>query len=443
MLRLVVGNDFYESQSVLDFDEETQYKINCFDWEDEFKNIFKGGGFDVVIGNPPYVRNRELDEKQKMYFNSFYKSADGQYDLYQLFYEKGINILKEKSILGYITSNKFTIASYGKKLREYILDNCIIKQIIDVSMINVFKKVSTYPYIIILEKNKENIDNIIKYKKVLTEEELLKNKLECIEQKSYLDDENKNFILRKIPDFFAKIDSMSLKLGDIVTIKETIHTGNVREKLIINESINNQCKKVLFGKNVHRYSFEWTGFYVNYDKSLIDKSKKEYGNLCEEKYFENPKILLRDISKRPDAIFDNEQYYSVNTLYSIQFLDGIEYNYLYLLGILNSNLIAFYFRNKFEEAHVSGGYLRFKKIYTSLLPIKKLDLNNKQDKEMHDKMVALVDSIIALNKKLAIEKNPNAVNMVSRQINAVDKQIDSLVYKLYNLSEDEIKIIEG
>ncbi|MCZ9981000.1 hypothetical protein OFR20_05620 [Brachyspira hyodysenteriae] len=67
--------------------------------------------------------------------------------------------------MGYITSNKFTIASYGKKLREYILDNCIIKQIIDVSMINVFKKVSTYPYIIILEKNKENIDNIIKYKK--------------------------------------------------------------------------------------------------------------------------------------------------------------------------------------------------------------------------------------------------------------------------------------
>ncbi|MCZ9980998.1 hypothetical protein OFR20_05610 [Brachyspira hyodysenteriae] len=184
-------------------------------------------------------------------------------------------------------------------------------------------------------------------------------------------------------------------------------------------------------------------FYVNYDKSLIDKSKKEYGNLCEEKYFENPKILLRDISKRPDAIFDNEQYYSVNTLYSIQFLDGIEYNYLYLLGILNSNLIAFYFRNKFEEAHVSGGYLRFKKIYTSLLPIKKLDLNNKQDKEMHDKMVALVDSIIALNKKLAVEKNPNAVTMINRQINAVDKQIDALVYKLYNLSEDEIKIIEG
>ena len=72
-----------------------------------------------------------------------------------------------------------------------------------------------------------------------------------------------------------------------------------------------------------------------------------------------------------------------------------------------------------------------------------LDMSNKQDKEMHDKIVALVDSIIALNKKLAVEKNPNAVNMVTRQINAVDKQIDALVYKLYNLSEDEIKIIEG
>ena len=80
---------------------------------------------------------------------------------------------------------------------------------------------------------------------------------------------------------------------------------------------------------------------------------------------------------------------------------------------------------------------------TSRIPMPLIYLNNKQDKEMHDKMVTLVDSIISLNKKLASEKNPNSINMLNRQINAVDKQIDVLVYKLYNLSDEEIKIIEG
>ena len=83
------------------------------------------------------------------------------------------------------------------------------------------------------------------------------------------------------------------------------------------------------------------------------------------------------------------------------------------------------------------------KTFLEKIPLPLIDLNNKEDKEMHDKIVTLVDNIITLNKKLSVEKNPNSITIINRQINAVDKQIDSLVYKLYNLNDEEVKIIEG
>ena len=440
----LIGNDFYSEQIDM-FDSKLLYKINAFDWKSEYKTIFnrtEGCGFDCIIGNPPYVRNRELDAIQKKYFSEKYQSASGQYDLYQLFYEKGIELIKENSSLGFITSNKFTIASYGKALREYILDNCRIKKLIDVSTINVFKQVSTYPYIVILEKNKDNKNHLIEYLKVNKSEEL-NFELKTIEQNIYLEDPNKNFILKKMPIFFDKIEQLSIKLGDIATIKETIHTGNIRNKLITDREENETCKKLLYGRNVHRYSFEWAGDYIKYDKSLINKKKKEYGNLCGKEYFELPKLLLRDISKRPDCIFDNENFYSVNTLYSIQFIENNGYNYKYLLGLINSNLIAFYFNHRFEEAHVSGGFLRFKKIYTSQIPIRNLDLDNKQDKEQHDKLVTHVNNIINLKRKEAEASNSRDKEIIARQVAFVDNAIDDIVYTLYGLTDAEINIVEN
>ena len=163
-------------------------------------------------------------------------------------------------------------------------------------------------------------------------------------------------------EFIKKIEDNSVRLGDIATIKETIHTGNVRSKLIVDENLMKIAKKLLAGKDCHRYWFKWNGKYIRYDQKLIDKNKGEYGNLCAPDYFEKTKILLRDISKYPEAVIDCDGYYSVNTLYSIQ-LKSKELNMSYLLAVLNSRLISFYFEHRFEDTHVSGGFLRFKNIY--------------------------------------------------------------------------------
>ena len=412
-----------------------------FNWEEEFPDVFKQGGFDVVIGNPPYVRNRELENKDKEFFAKEYETASGQYDLYQLFFEQSIKLLKTGGFVGFITSNKYTIADYGKKLREYLLENSKIISIADVSNLDVFKDAATYPYIIIFKKDKENQGNVITAYKPANEGNLTNGEVK-ISQAKLNETESKAFVLKGENHILKKIESVSEKLGDICTIKETIHTGNVRQKLIVYKKLDENCKKLLAGKDCHRYRFKWGGKWIRYDKNLIDKKKGEYGNICEPKYFDNSKILLRDISLYPEAVFDDEKYYSVNTLYSIQTINK-KYSLLYLLSIINSALVRFYFNERFEDAHIAGGFLRFKKIYSSQIPIRKIDFSNPKEKIIHDELTKLGEKMTSFNKELQDEEGgSNKYESLKSQIEKTDKKIDEEVYKFYGLAPEEIKIVE-
>jgi len=134
----------------------------AFNWHAQFPRVFTDGGFDVVVGNPPYVNNRNLPNEQKTFFEKNYKTSFQQYDLYVLFYEKSLEILKRGGYLGFITPNKFTITKYGEPLRKLILEN-ELRNIVDVSQLNVFDDVSTYPYVVIVKKDNpiKNIVNVI------------------------------------------------------------------------------------------------------------------------------------------------------------------------------------------------------------------------------------------------------------------------------------------
>jgi hypothetical protein len=357
-----------------------------------------------------------------------------------LFFEKSINLLKEGGFLGFITSNKYAIADYGKKLREFILNNCKIVSIIDVSNLQVFKDASTYPYVIILQKTKNNAGNIIKGFKTDNELNLDKGEVE-INQDDIKNSAAKNFVVKEELEFLKKIEDISVRLGEIATIKETIHTGNVRKKLIVDEKIDNSCKKLLAGRDCHRYWFKWNGKYIRYDKNLINKTKGEYGNLIEEKYFEKPKILLREIASNIECCYDDEKYYSLNKVYSVQSLG--QYNLEYILVLLNSKLLSYYFRNKFEEAHVRGGYLQFKKTYTSQIPIYKIDFSKSAEKKKHDEFVKLAEKMLDFNKQIqSIPENSEKWKSIEREIEKVDREIDEKVYELCGLTGEEIKIIE-
>ncbi|MEI0526484.1 TaqI-like C-terminal specificity domain-containing protein [Brachyspira murdochii] len=431
MLQLVVGNGFYESQSVLDFDEETQYKINCFDWEDEFKSVFKAGGFDVVIGNPPW--GALFDESNKGYIKNNYKHSDIEIESYILFIEKGIRNLSNNGYLGLIIpSNLFTNIRYFS-IRKFILENCKINTLIDLGS-GIFKSVAADSGIIISNKNIDSNNVINAF--VGNIQGLENINYNIYKQSDFINNNNYifNIYIRDIDKKLAeKIKNGKVELKNFVSFARGIEFG-YSSKYVTNNKENDLYKPVVAVRCMQRYS-------IHFEDKFIEFNEKDKSNFKSKDIYEKEKILLRRIGNKLIASIDFDKYYNLCDIYNLLLKDGINLDLKYLLSIINSKLMSYYLDIEFKSA---------KKLFPKIpianlekLPIKNLNLDDKQDKEMHDKMVALVDSIITLNKKLSSEKNPNAVTMISRQINAVDKQIDSLVYKLYNLSNEEIKIIEG
>jgi len=368
-----------------------------FHWKIDFGQILKNGGFDILIGNPPYIRNRELKIAEKKVLNT-YKSADGQYDIYQLFFERSISLIKNKAYLGFITSNKYAIASYGKKLRKLILDNNKIVSILDVSNIDVFKEVSTYPYVIILKKE-SNEDlrnkNLIKISKIESEDDIKTETNKHINQRIFLENKDNLFNIRLDKNKIAlikKLMEQSIPLGDITVIKETVHTGNIRDKLIKTSEINSKTKKLLRGKDCQRYYKEWNNLWILTDQSIIDKSKKEYATIPNNSFFEQSKLFLREIANQITACYDDEGYYSLNKAYVINRKDE-NFDLKYILGLINSRLLSWFYRVNFESAHVRGGYLQFKIQYTAQIPIKVCSELCQQS------IINLVDDMILLNNQ--------------------------------------------
>ncbi|AEM21169.1 fused endonuclease-methyltransferase [Brachyspira intermedia PWS/A] len=417
----LIGNDFYESQSVLYFDEETQYKINCFDWEDEFKNIFKGGGFDVVIGNPPYVRIHLLDKIQLDYFKDRYSVYKGQIDLYSLFIEKSISYLsKSNGVVSFIVPRflKFNIDS--EEVRKLFL-KYNIKQLVEVG--KAFKNVSTECIVFLVSKDdkKEDIKIYDYYpnKDVTFVKTMDKNmfyNFPNIIFNTIVSEEEINII--------NKMLSISVKVSEICSLKRGMEIGkkDIRE--------NKSGIPTLLGEEVSKYQ-------IVYENTYCLENHKEVSRL--KLFSEVEKILIRRVANQLIATYDNENYYFIKNLYS---LISKDYNLKYILGLLNSKLLNFFFK-KYFTTKKEDIFPEIQAYHINELPIYKIDLNKKEEKEKYDKIIELVDSMIILNKKLISEKNPNSLNMINRQISACEKQLDNLIFSIYNLNDEERRIIEG
>lgn len=396
-----------DTGSMLSSDYEIQLKsYHPFDSENvtqffdpEF--MFGVEGFDIVIGNPPYVNIRKLDNALKETYKKSFFSASGQYDLYVLFIEKSLSIVKEKGLVSFITSNKFLITGYGKNIRKIIAEKSCLIDFVDHSKDRVFEGASVYPVVFLLEKESR------KEIKIQDDYNLLKV--------FGFDDSN---------SVLDKLDKIKTTLENYCIIKEAIHTGNIREKMIVTEKLNENCYPLLRGKDCGRYTVSWNDLYINYGIE-IDKNSGEYAHLIDKKYFLAPKVFLREIALRPTAVYDEDGFFCLNKSYVLNAKSDCP-DLKYIVAVLNSRLIAFYFEKKFGEIRVGGGYLQFKKQFTSKIPILFFE-NNNICKEISD-----ISANIYESKRGNIEFDTKNL----------ESQIDRLVYKLYDLTEEEIVAIE-
>lgn len=360
-----------------------------FDWEEEFPNAAKQGGFDVIIGNPPYSNSKELDVDDKKYFSAHYKTATDQYDLYVLFVEKALKLLKDDGLFSFIIPNKFLITRYGLALRKFIVENATLISFKDYSSENVFTDASVYPIVLVLQKKKS--------KKIIND---------------------KKYDLLKIFGLNEKEDSIIEKMDSITEIEKF----KVWRPLATSKNIAEGKDIVITNREVNRYFF--------------DEDKKGFLNVKRDYDIAKDKIIMKKICYDLEASIDREGYSPINTTYCIK-IDTENTNLNYILGVINSKLLSYYVRKKYQETALRGGYIELRVYQIEKLPMMKVPRNKQAE------IIKLVDKILNSYKKLQfIPENSEKWKSLKREIEKVDREIDRKVYALYGLTEEEIKIIE-
>jgi len=477
----LIGWDYFEGQLLPD--EEEVARVNPFDWEKAFPAVFMQGGFDAVISNPPYVRQESLGDDKK-YFQTHYSVYSGMADLYAYFIEKGVGLLAPNGIFSYIVANKWLRANYGKPLREWLKTKCI-EEITDFGDLPVFKGATTYPCILRVANTQPHMKPKITNVSNLDFHSLTNyvNKHGYHTNQKEFEDEGWSLSDPKTLQLLKKIYENTISLEEYVNGKifRGILTG-LNKAFIIDEKTKNRLieedqssqeiiKPFVVGRDIKRYQpintknylifipsgwtnkktsrNAWNWFISEYPaianylwqyeqaaKKRWDKGEYwwELRSCSYYEEFEKPKIIFPDISLHGNFTLDQSGgLFTVNTSYIIPI------NNLFLIGLLNSKLFTYTY-GKISSSY-RGGYLRYIYQYVAQLPIKNIGIINNKEKNLSSSIITMVDRMLDLHKRTP--QTPFEQEQLAREIAATDAQIDRLVYELYGLTEEEIKIVEG
>ncbi|GHQ96863.1 type II restriction endonuclease Eco57I subunit R [Helicobacter pylori] len=383
---------------------------NAFEWRFEFPEVLDDEGdflgFDCIIGNPPYINTRELSKNNsvtKEKYRQIYREVSGSYDIFILFILMGLR-LQKVSNFAWIIPNKFTSTEYGRPIFEKLKSENKIKSIVDVSYIKTFESASVYPILLIGKNNSVYSEYYIESQDDLSDNNLKERTLSIA---------NLRFIT--MAQYGLKFQSGT--------------TGFEAQKVF---------SYIKSGYQQDSIPFAVSG---SVDKYVCDTSRVPYMRKCFKyphisvkvpvaktkiDFWTNEKIVIAGMTKVIEAYYTKTPLALGVGIYAIYDFCGI--NPLLILGVLNSSFMSWYARENFKDKHMSGGYLGLNKGNLEKLPMFELEKSNQPTA---DKIIALVDKILQTK-----EKDPKANTL------DLEEEIDALVYQLYNLTDEEIKIIE-
>jgi type I restriction-modification system DNA methylase subunit len=466
----LIGTDFY-AQGDLDLTDDELKKVNCFDWDGKsgFAKIFNNGGFDVVIGNPPYVNAKTLvelfkNERDYLANSSKFKCLYLKWDLYIAFIEKSIYLLNDRGFFSMIIPYPFLNQNYGTVLRRSILENHRLMSILDLSDKKIFKDAVITNIVLTMQKN--GITDRIQINKMNVENNSVSRAFDIEKKNFYQPDSNfsgwnianKARINLNFPKCHPLGDICFISKGMVLNADEKKAKGKFTKKDLISKAKTNIfSKRYTEGKYIDRFKINET-YYLEWNTKRVPAkiSRPTFPEL-----YENPKILINKLGIIK-AVYDKSNIYcdqtiriavlwshlnniqnnSINKYMTKARIDleklSREYNELFLLGIINSKMGVFLLDRIRGEKNID-----INPEYLKQLPIPALDLSSQSGKAKHDVLVSLVEKMLDLKQKEAAERSDHLKEILTRQIDSVDKTIDAAVYELYGLTEEEIKIAEG
>lgn len=500
-----------------------------FDWKEEFPEVFKEGGFDIVIGNPPYVSLQKKKEESKILSEQNYKTYESTGDLYCLFYEKGINLLKDNGILGFITSNKWLRANYGKSLRKYFLENTNPQIIIDLGA-GIFESATVDSNIFITKKEKNrnelkalDLTKIKKFTEFSSYHKEIINAEFFGEEIWNIENPIEKSIRNKIEKNGIPLEKWDIKInrGILTGFNDAfVINKETRDKLIEEDGKSAEIiKPILRGRDVKKYSIDFADLYLinthngykstpridindypavkNHLDKYYDKLEKRYDkgktpyNLRNCDYvdeFSKEKIIYQEIVQEPSFAYLNED--TMFCLDTGRIITGKDIKFL--ISIFNSKLFFFAVKNFYGGGALGSKGVRMKHTFFNIFKIPVLSLEEQKpfiekadtmlelNKELQNKIKKFknrlssnldlkefskkMESFYELNfkeflKELGKQKiklslsqqdeweeyfedYKNSILEIKQKISQTDKEIDLMIYKLYELNNEEIKIIE-
>ncbi len=395
--------------------KERVFNLKPFHWFHDFPEIMEMGGFDIIIENPPYISNKQLNPLEKAIFQNKYKTPKGLMNIFGIFIERSIELCHSSSIISAIVHKNIIRSNNYDLLRKYLLENTTIEEIIDIGA-GAFQSITAETVIIILKTKAPPEDHKILIK---TNFSILNNSinndfmLKEINQKTYLAQENYNFNLElqyEELDIINYIkETKDCDLIDFFEAKTCIATGN-NEKFLADHKINDSYKKTLRGKNIGRYYIEFDDLYVFYDVKTLHRARNE------SIFQKHEKLIMQTISSNLTVAYDSENYYPLSTCIAIipQNKKKNNFSIKYLLLVLNSRLMNFYYDFVFNL----GANLTTE---ISVNNLNRLPLKSIQNYGLFD---TLADFMYQMNEKKALrEENKETIEFLQDLIDGIITEI--------------------
>ncbi|MFP6339114.1 class I SAM-dependent DNA methyltransferase [Helicobacter pylori] len=473
----------YVLTSYKDLQDENERYANAFEWRFEFPEVLDDEGdflgFDCIIGNPPYIRQEQIKDLKPLLQKQYQDFYNSTADIYTYFFALSYHLLREKGFNAFITSNKYARAKYGAKLREWLLKKTTIVSYMELNALKVFESAAVDTSIMSFIKQtppKESVFNY--YEPTENDKDDLKSTPSLSMKQNALSTESFIFANATLLDLRDKIESVGTPLKDWgIQINYGIKTG-ANEAFIIptekRDAILNACKTqeererterlikpILRGKDIKRYSYEWAGeWLINTHNGYTSAQKSKIPPIDIAKYpatkahldahydtiatrsdqgdtpyhlrncayledFEKEKIVYPETSQGAYFVYENSQIFLEKTAFMII---SDAYNLKLLTALLNSKLITFYFKDFCGGCILGKSGYQYNKHALEKIPIPKITEKNQ---ELARKITDCAERILKSK-----EKDPKA------NTQGLEKEIDALVYRLYNLTDEEIKIIE-